>query len=109
MTDSTSQILPLESVRPGMRLAEAIRDRLGNVMLAADITLTEAHLSALAQRGIASAKIHPERIPPSDEEIAAMKASTEDRLRHIFRKTLERPGNRKLFDILLDFRLENLK
>lgn len=104
-----SQILPLESLRPGMRLAEAIRDRLGNIMLTEGTTLTEVHLAALGQRGIASVLILPERIPPSDEDIAAMRRSTEERLRHIFRKTLDQPGNLKLFETILEYRLEHLK
>jgi len=104
-----SQILPLESLRPGMRLAEAIRDRLGNIMLTEGTTLTEAHLAALGQRGIASVLILPVRIPPSDEDIAAMRRSTEERLRHIFRKTLGRPSNLKLFETILEYRLEHLK
>ena len=103
------QILPLASLNPGMTLAEAIRDRHGNIMLTEGTVLTEAHLAALAQRGIASAMVLPERIPPSDEEIAAMRQSIEERLRHIFRKTLDHPGNRRLFDILLAYRLEKLK
>lgn len=104
-----SQILPLESLHPGMRLAEAIRDRLGNIMLTEGTTLTESHLAALGQRGIASALIMPERIPPTDEDIAAMRQSTEERLRHLFRKTLDQPANLKLFETLLEYRLENLK
>ncbi|TCJ18038.1 hypothetical protein EZJ19_03795 [Parasulfuritortus cantonensis] len=103
----TSQILPLASLQPGMRLAEAVRDRFGNIMLTADTTLTESHLAALRQRGIASVRIVPERIPPSAEELAAMRASAEARLRQIFRKTLDLPGNRRLFEVLLAYRLEN--
>lgn len=104
-----SQILPLDSLQPGMRLAEPIRDRLGNVMLAEDTELTESHLASLRQRGIASAMIVPERIPPSDEDVAAMRKSVEERLRQIFRRTLAQPGNRRLFDTLLEYRLEKLK
>lgn len=104
-----SQILPLESLTPGMTLAEAIRDRHGNIMLTEGTALTETHLAALAQRGIASAMVLPERIPPSAEEIAAMMKSIEERLRHIFRKTLDHPGSRKLYDTLLAYRLEKLK
>lgn len=107
--NQTSQILPMESLQPGMLLAEAVHDRLGNVMLTAGTALTESHLAALRQRGIASAKIVPERHPPSDEEIAAMRKSIEERLRHIFHKTLDCPGNRKMFEMLLAYRMENLK
>ena len=107
--NQTSQILPLESLQPGMLLAEAVHDRHGNVMLTAGTALTEAHLAALYQRGIASVLVVPERVPPSDEEIAAMRQSIEERLRHIFRKTLDCPGNRTLFEVLLAYRMENLK
>jgi hypothetical protein len=104
-----SQILPLDSLQPGMLLAEAIHDRHGNVMLTAGTALTESHLAALAKRGIASALVVPERIPPSDAEIAAMRRSIEERLRHIFRKSLDHPASHKLFETLLAYRLENLE
>lgn len=104
-----SQILPIDRLQPGMVLAEPIRDRHGNLMLAEGTALTEAHLAALDQRGIASAMVHPERIPPSAEELAELRQAAEDRLRHIFRKTLDLPGNYRLFETILAHRLENLK
>lgn len=103
------QILPLESIQPGMKLAEAIRDRLGNVMLTEATQLTEQHLATLRQRGIASALIVPERQPPSNEELATLRLSVEARLRRIFRKTLEYPANRKLFETILEYRQETLR
>ncbi|MFA5083497.1 MAG: hypothetical protein WC474_13180 [Hydrogenophilaceae bacterium] len=107
--NKTSQILPLESLQPGMLLAEAVHDRHGNVMLTAGTALTESHLASLQQRGIASVMVVPERVPPSDEDVAAMRKSIEDRLRHIFRKTLDCPANRRLFEVLLAYRTENMK
>ncbi|NTV96835.1 MAG: hypothetical protein HGA75_15710 [Thiobacillus sp.] len=105
----TGQIIPLASLRPGMLLAEAVRDRFGNVMLTAGTALNESHLASLQQRGIASAKIIPERVPPSSEEAEAMRKSTEERLRQLFRKTLDLPGNRRLFETILAYRLGNLE
>jgi hypothetical protein len=109
MTEPASQILPLASLRPGMHLAEAVHDRLGNIMLTEGTLLTEDHLAALAKRGIASAMILPERIPPTAAEIAEMRQSIEDRLRQIFRGTLDFPGNRRMFEMLLAYRLERLE
>lgn len=103
-----SQVLPLDSVHAGMHLAEPVRDRQGNVMLAAGTELTAAHVAALARRGIASVLILPERIPPSDQELAAMRRATEERLRHIFRKSLDTPTSAALFDVLLAYRLDHL-
>lgn len=104
-----NQILPLASLKPGMILAEPIRDRYGNIMLTKGTGLTAAHLHTLEQRGIASALVAPARIPPSDDELAAMRQSTEERLRHIFRLSLDHSGNQKLLETILAYRLENLK
>lgn len=103
----TRQILPLADLQPGMILAEPVRDRFGNVMLTAGTVLAEKHLAALRQRGIASARIVPEHLPPSAAERAALQHATEQRLQHLFRKTLDLPANRRLFDILLAYRQED--
>ncbi|MFZ5484570.1 MAG: hypothetical protein ACOZB0_10105 [Pseudomonadota bacterium] len=103
-----SQVLPLASVHAGMHLAEPVRDRQGNLMLAAGTELTAPHIAALARRGIASVLILPERIPPSDQERAAMRQATEARLRHIFRKSLDAPASAALFEVLLAYRLDPL-
>lgn len=103
------QILPLDSIQPGMTLAEAVRDRFGNVMLTEGTALSESHLAALRQRGIASALIVPELAPPTTESTEALRKSIEARLQQIFRKTLDVPANRKLYEVVLRYRLEKLK
>lgn len=103
------QILPLDGIQPGMILAEAVRDRLGNIMLTEGTSLTEVHLAALRQRGIASALIVPEREPPTTEETEAFRKAIEARLQQIFRKTLDLPASRRLYEVVLQYRLENLK
>jgi hypothetical protein len=105
----SGQILAIEGIQPGMTLAEAIRDRHGNVMLTEGTTLTEAHLAALRQRGVASALIVAEQAPPTTQEIEAIRRSIEARLQQIFRKTLDCPGNRRLYEVVLNYRLERLK
>lgn len=105
----SGQILPLASLQPGMLLAEAVHDRYGNVMLTAGTALTEGHLASMQRRGIASAMILIERAQPTPEELDSMRNATEQRLRHLFRRTLDLPGNRRLFEVLLAYRMESLK
>lgn len=69
--------------------------------------LTEAALEKLAERGIATVAIEPQR---DEAQIAAARAALEQRLRHLFRRCdLEHDdGARLLFKAVLDHRLEAL-
>ncbi|HEX8979926.1 MAG TPA: hypothetical protein VF811_09490 [Parasulfuritortus sp.] len=102
------QLLPLDQIRPGMQLAEAIRDRLGNVMLPEGLALTEQHLDSLNQRGVASAMIRLDNLPVSQAEREAHIKSIRSRLDRLFHRSLDDPLNRQLKDVVLHYRMEHL-
>jgi hypothetical protein len=101
------QLLPLAQIRPGMRLAEAIRDRLGNVMLPEDLALTEQHLDSLHQRGVASAMIRLDSLPMSAAEREAHVQAIQTRLDHLFHRSLDDPLNRELKNLIFRYRMEH--
>jgi hypothetical protein len=106
---ANSRLLPLDHIRPDMELAEAVRDRLGNVMLPAGVVLTEHHLEGLRQRGVAAALIKLEAPSMTPEERNVQMKAMEDRLEHIFRLSLDNPLNRRLKDLILAYRMEHFE
>lgn len=102
-----SQLLPLDQIRPGMRLAEAIRDRLGNIMLLEGVELTESHLKSLLQRGVATAMVKVAEPPLSPEERKLQIQAMEDHLAQLFHLSLDNPLNLRLRDLILSYRMEH--
>lgn len=105
--DTLHQLLPMDRIQPGMRLAEAIRDRLGNIMLPEGLTLTEQHLASLGQRGVASAMILLASLPMSDKERHAHAHAIRTRLDRLFHRSLDSPLNRELKEQILHYRMEH--
>lgn len=98
------QLLPLDQIRPGMFLAEAIRDRFGNVMLPEGLELSEQNLDSLKQRGIATAMVRIDRPPMTEVELAAQTKAVQDRLNQLFTQSEDAPLNRQLKDLILRYR-----
>ncbi|MDR3395558.1 MAG: hypothetical protein P4L70_11205 [Parasulfuritortus sp.] len=100
-----SQLLPLDQLRPGMHLAEAIRDRLGNVMLPEGLCLSEQHLSSLLQRGVSTAMVEIAEPPLSPEERQKQIQAIEEHIDRIFRLSLDAPLNQQLKSMILNYRM----
>lgn len=107
MNSENSIELPLDQVPAGARLTAAVLGADKQVLMTAGSILTEAALEKLAERGIATVAIEPQR---DEAQIAAARAALEQRLRHLFRRCdLEHDdGARLLFKAVLDHRLEAL-
>jgi hypothetical protein len=102
-----NQLLPLDQIKPGMRLAEAIRDRLGNIMLLEGVELTESHLNSLQQRGVATALVEVPEPPLSPEERKRQIQAIEDHLAELFHLSADNPLNQQLKDLILSYRMEH--
>jgi hypothetical protein len=79
---ATYQLLPLADARPGMVLADVVRDQRGNILLSQGMVLTDALLAALTRHDIAMVAIlaaEQDRPPPVDAE------AVQARLDHLFR------------------------
>lgn len=79
---ATYQLIPLADARPGMVLADVVRDERGNILLSQGMVLTETLLAALARHDIAAVAIlaaAQDGPPPIDAE------AVQARLDHVFR------------------------
>jgi hypothetical protein len=103
---SEGRVLPLDRLTAGMRLAEAIRDGQGNLLLPAGAVLGEARLASLCQRGIRAATVAEEAAAETEEERQARQRAARARLEHLFRHTLDNPLNAELFEMMLEYRSE---
>lgn len=51
------QRLPIDLLRPGMTLAEGVRDSRGRIMIGSCMALTETHISYLKRRSVKSVQV----------------------------------------------------
>jgi len=79
---ATYQLVPLAEARPGMVLADVVRDERGNILLSQGMVLTESLLAGLARHDIGTLAILAavqETTPPVDAD------AVQARLDHLFR------------------------
>jgi hypothetical protein len=100
------EVLALDAVQPGMKVAEAVVDDGGRVLVPVGAEVTEAMLAGLGRRDIASIKVeHEVEEDPVARE--AHRAVIVSRLDRIFRKAGDAAETRTLYQAVLDHRLEN--
>lgn len=80
--------VPIDAAMPGMRLADAVCDAHGTVLLPAGATLSETALAGLRRREVAVLAVWMAR-QLSPEVAAAQRARREQRLQHVFRRAGE--------------------
>lgn len=102
----TIKTLPLGAVSVGMRVAEAVLDTAGQVLVPAGAEINEGILQGLARREIAEIRIEceVEANPAAREAHLAHLASHLDRL---FRKAGDGEETRLLYRAVLDYRMEH--
>ena len=100
------EVLALEAVQPGMKVADAVVDDSGRVLVPAGADVTEAMLASLLRREVVSIKVEleVEEDPAAREAHRAMIVSRLDR---IFRKAGDAAETRTLYQAVLDHRMEN--
>ncbi|MDO9226572.1 MAG: hypothetical protein Q8M09_16015 [Pseudomonadota bacterium] len=99
--------LALEHVTPGMLLGGDVIDANGAVLLAAGSALSESLLAALGRRGIRQVEVtRVEQLSESERE--ARREAVRARLAHLFRGAGETEAGRFLFEVVLDYRMEQL-
>lgn len=101
-----TEILPIEEVQPGMRLAGDVSDSGGRILVPAGCELTESTLSGLVRRDIQTLKVlrEVEEDPAARE---AYRAHLMAGLDQLFRKAGDGKETRLLYQAILDFRMEN--
>lgn len=99
------RILPLAEIEPGMRVAEAVIDDAGRVLLPYGAQLSEVMLAALSRRGIGALCIQPvaEGMPESTEYT---RQQVVERLDRLFRHAGDGEATRALYAVILQHNLE---
>lgn len=99
--------IPLEQAEPGMKLADAVCNPHGEALLQAGCELTESSLSGLRRRGVGHVVVA--QIDSRDEEeLAAERASVQERLNLLFRNAAQDRHLASLYQLVLEYRLEEL-
>lgn len=102
------KIIALDDAQSGMCLGIDVRDLHGAVLLAAGSELSDSLLAALARRGIREIGIVEVCPPLSAEERETLRENARARLAHLFRRAGQTTTDRQLFELILDYRLEQL-
>lgn len=100
------EVLALEALKPGMKVAEAVVDEGGRVLVPVGAEVTESMLAGLGRRDIASIKVEHE-VEEDPAARAAHRAAITSRLDRIFRKAGDAPETSTLYQAVLEHRMEN--
>lgn len=99
------ETIAIGDAQPGLRLAEAVADAMGQVLVPAGSELTESMLLGLRRREVATLTVERE-IEEGSAAREARQAKVVERLDRLFRKAGEGAETRQLYQAILDFRLE---
>jgi len=102
----TIQHLALEALQPGMKVAEAVLDKSGNVLVPAGAEITDSMLTGLGRREVAGVKVEVE-VAEDPVATEARRIATTASLDRIFRQAGDTQEARTLYQAVLDYRLEN--
>lgn len=98
------EILSVADGLPGMRLAEAVTDQAGNILMQGGVELSESMLASLRRRDIAQIAIERD-VDEDPAKREARLAELRQTLDRRFRKTGESPEAGLLYQAILDFEL----
>lgn len=99
------ETIAIGDAQPGLRLAEAVADAMGQVLVPAGSELTESMLLGLRRREVATLTVERE-IEEGSAAREARQAKVVEQLDRLFRKAGEGAETRQLYRAILDFRLE---
>ncbi|HJV93368.1 MAG TPA: hypothetical protein VJ572_07790 [Azonexus sp.] len=97
--------IAIGDAQPGMRLAEAVADAMGQMLVPAGSELTASMLQGLQRREITVLTVEHE-IEEDSAAREARQAKVVEQLDRLFRKAGEGAETRLLYQAILDFRLE---
>lgn len=97
--------IAIGDARPGMRLAEAVADALGQVLVPAGSELSESLLQNLRRHELATLTVERE-VEDGSAAREAQRAKVVEQLDRLFRKAGDGAETRQLYRAILDFRLE---
>lgn len=108
MNTKDSSTISLSEVQAGARLTAAVLGADGQVLMTAGSILTAAALEKLAQRGIVTVTVEPQR---DEAELKLAREAVRQRLDHLFRRCnlASDSGAQTLLKAVLTYRLEALQ
>lgn len=95
----------LDEIEPGTRLAAAVSDSAGGVLLAAGAELTSGLIASLQRRGVSHVPVSVQ-ICCSPEALSVQREQVKSRIIWLFRNGGD-PLMSKLCAVVLEYRLEN--
>lgn len=101
----TIQKRPLADLESGMRVAVAVTDASGRVLLPAGAELTAAMIASLERREIADVAVEVE-VAEDPAVVAAYRSKIQAQLDKLFRRAGAGAETRALYDVILAYRLE---
>jgi len=99
------ETLTIDALLPGMRLAAAVVDASGQVLLPVGSELTEGMLQSLVRRGVSELLIATE-FADDPAIVEARRVALERQMARLFRKAGNGVETMVLYQAILDFRLE---
>lgn len=96
----------LDEIEPGIRLAAAVSDSAGKVLLAEGAELTPGLIASLQKRGLSHVPVAVQT-SCSPEELSAQQEKIRNRIEWLFRNCGNDPLMGRLCEAVLEYRLEN--
>lgn len=100
------EVLALDALQVGMKIAEAVLDDGGRILLPAGADITDSMLISLRRRDVTSVKVE-QQIEEDPATLEAHRVVISTRLDRIFRKAGDAAETRTLYQAVLDHRMEN--
>ena len=100
------EVLALDALQAGMKIAEAVVDDGGRILVPAGAEITDSMLISLRRREVTSVKVELQ-IEQDPAILEAQRIVISTRLDRIFRKTGDSVETRTLYQAVLDHRMEN--
>lgn len=91
----------VDQAKPGMALAEPVKDRMGRLLIPAGAELSERHVNALSAWGVEGIEIESDEAPEPEVEISPeIEAAARAELRGVFAHAgVDHPFVEALFDL----------
>ena len=100
------EVLTLDALQVGMKIAEAVLDDGGRILVPAGADITDSMLISLRRRDVTSVKVE-QQIEEDPATLEAHRVVISTRLARIFRKAGDAAETRTLYQAVLDHRMEN--
>lgn len=99
------ETLPLEALKPGMRVAVPVADEGGRILLPEGVELSENTLASLARREVSCVTVELE-VEEDPVAQALRRQQATSRLDQLFRRAGDGVATRTLYDTILAYHLE---